>query len=74
MTAATFHSPRSFSGVRPARKESPLARFFNAIAEARTRAAMREIAMHRHLIPEDMLKKNGYVASLGDDSAFPFTR
>ena len=38
------------------------------------RAAMREIAMHRHLIPEDVLKQSGYVATVIQDGAHPFTR
>ena len=38
------------------------------------RQAMREIAMHRHLIPEDMLKKAGYTATASNDGAYPFTR
>jgi hypothetical protein len=38
------------------------------------RAAMREIARHRHLIPEDVLKQSGYVATVTQDGAYPFTR
>jgi hypothetical protein len=30
--------------------------------------------MHRHLVPEDLLKKYGYTATLNDDSKLPFTR
>jgi hypothetical protein len=30
-----------------------LARFFDAMIEARMRQAMRELAMHRHLMPEN---------------------
>jgi len=45
-----------------------------AVAEARMRQAVRELAMHRHLVPEDLLKKYGYTATLADDSAYPFTR
>jgi hypothetical protein len=47
------------------------------MAEARMRQAIRELAMHRNLVPEDLLKKYGYAANaatLRDDSAYPFTR
>ena len=74
MTAATFHAPTAFAEPRPAAKRSLLMRFFDAMAEARMRQAVRELAMHRHLVPEDLLKKHGYTATLGDDGAFPFTR
>jgi hypothetical protein len=30
-----------------------LARFYDALIEARMRQAMRELAMHRHLMPEN---------------------
>ena len=74
MTAATFHAPTAFPEARPEPKRSLLVRFFDAMAEARMRQAVRELAMHRHLVPEDLLKKYGYTATLADDSAYPFTR
>ena len=74
MTAATFHAPTAFPQSQPARKRSLLARFFDAMAEARMRQAVRELAMHRNLVPEDLLKKYGYTATVQDDSAYPFTR
>ena len=74
MTAATFHAPTAFPEIQPAAKRSLLARFFDAMAEARMRQAVRELAMHRYLVPEDLLKKYGYTATLADDGAFPFTR
>ena len=74
MTAATFHTPTAFPATHPAPKRSLLARFFDAMAEARMRQAVRELAMHRNLVPEDLLKKYGYTATLQDDSAYPFTR
>jgi len=51
-----------------------LARFYDALLEARMRQAMREIAMHRHLIPADILKEAGYRATVTKDGALPFTR
>ncbi len=74
MTAATFHTARPLSDAPASRKPGLLARLFDAMAEARMRQAVRELAMHRHLVPEDLLKKYGYTATLSDDSAYPFTR
>jgi hypothetical protein len=66
--------PVSLPETRKVSAKSVFARFYAALIESRMRAAMREIAMHRHLVPEDVLKKTGYAASLSDDSAFPFTK
>jgi hypothetical protein len=74
MTATTFHTPSAFPEAQSERKPGFFARLFDAMAEARMRQAMRELAMHRHLAPEDLLKKHGYAATLSDDSAYPFTR
>jgi hypothetical protein len=74
MTAATFHTPTALPQARSERKPGFFARLFDAMAEARMQAAMRELRMHRHLIPEDVLKKAGYAATLSDDGAYPFTR
>jgi hypothetical protein len=74
MTAAIFHTPTALPEAGTMRKRGLLARFFDAMAEARMRQAVRELAMHRHLIPEDLLKKYGYSATLEDDSTFPSTR
>src|SRR4029077_6001463 len=71
--AAPSHAPSAVPEIRPAAKRSLLARFFDAMAEARMRQAVRELAMHRHLVPEALLKKYGYTATLADDSAYPFT-
>ena len=49
-------------------------RFYDAVVEARMRQALRELALHRHLIPEEVLKKAGYTATVSDDGAYPFTR
>ena len=73
MTTATLRLSIPISAERTPRK-SLLARLYHAFVEARMRAAMRELAMHRHLIPEDMLKKAGYTATASNDGAYPFTR
>ena len=74
MTAATFHTRTASPEGRTERKPGFLARLFEAMAEARMRQAVRELAMHRHLVPEDLLKKYGYTATLSDGSKLPFTR
>ena len=74
MTAATFHTPTAVPQARTERKRGFFARFFDAMVEARMHQAVRELAMHRHLVPEDMLKKYGYTATVENDSTFPFTR
>jgi hypothetical protein len=66
--------PVSLSETRKAAPKGLFARIYAALVEARMRAALRELAMHRHLGPEDVLKKAGYVASANDDSAYPFTK
>ncbi len=74
MTAATFHARTAFPDTPAGRKPRFWARLFDAMAEARMRQAVRELAMHRDLVPEDLLKKYGYTATLKDDSRLPFTR
>ena len=74
MAVATLRMPASLPETGKASTRGLLARFYDAVVEARMRAAVREIAMHRHLIPADVLQKSGYTATLRDDSAFPFTK
>lgn len=72
MTTAMFSLPAVYP--RTARKRGLFARFYDALIEARMRAAMREIAMHRHLIPSDILKTAGYEPTVTKDGTLPFTR
>jgi len=74
MAVATLRMPVTLPETRKVTAKSLFARAYAALIEARMRAAMRELAMYRHLIPEDALKQAGYVASTRDDSAFPFTK
>jgi hypothetical protein len=74
MSAATFHTPTALPEKRAAGKPSFWSRLFDAMMEARMRWAMLEINRRRHLVPEDLLKKNGYTATVNDDGSFPFTR
>ena len=74
MTAATFHTSTAFPHLRTERKPGFFARLFEGMMEARMRRAMLEIERHRHLVPEDLLKKTGYTATVNDDGRLPFTR
>jgi hypothetical protein len=74
MTAATFHTPTAFPAAPAEAKRGFWARLFDAMAEARMRQAVRELAMHQDLVPRDLLQKYGYTATLTDDSRLPFTR
>ncbi|HKS65178.1 MAG TPA: hypothetical protein VJT13_25980 [Xanthobacteraceae bacterium] len=74
MTTATLRISTPIPATRKAPRKSLLARMYDAFIEARMRAALREIAMRRHLVPEDVLKKAGYTATASNDSAYPFTR
>ena len=74
MTAATFHTRTAISETQSEPRPGFWARLFEGIAEARLHAAIRELERHRHLVPEDLLKKYGYTATLKDDSRLPFTR
>ena len=74
MTTATLRVSTSLPAARTEPRKSVLARFFDAIAAARMRQAMRELERHRHLIPPHLLKSTGTTATLNDDSKLPFTR
>lgn len=74
MTAATFHTPTALPEARTERKPGFFTRLYDAMIEARMRAAVRELNRHRSLVPEDLLRRNGYIATVNDDSRFPFTR
>lgn len=74
MAVATLRMPVTLPEGRKVSVKSLFARAYAALIEARMRAAMRELAMHRHLVPQDVLKQAGYVASITDDSVLPFTK
>jgi hypothetical protein len=50
------------------------ARVYDALVEARTRQAEREIRMHMHLIPQDVLKQNGLEATYKNADKLPFVK
>jgi len=74
MAVASLRMPVTLPETRKVSVKSLFARAYAALIEARMRAAMRELAMHRHLVPQDVLKTAGYVASIDNDSAYPFTK
>jgi len=74
MAVASLRMPVTLPETRKVSVKSLFARAYAALIEARMRAAMRELAMHRHLVPQDVLKQAGYVVSLSDDGAYPFTK
>ena len=64
---------------------SLLVRFYNALMEARMQAAMRELARHRHILPQEQVqpaavvpqgdvKQAGYRATYADAGMLPFVR
>ena len=71
MTTATLRMPVSLPEKQNVRSQGFFARLHAAFVEARMRAAMRELARHRHLIPADVLKEAGYGAASAND--YPFT-
>lgn len=50
-------APRSATTIAP--KKGFFARLMTALTEARMRQAMREVARHQHMIPENMRKEMG---------------
>jgi hypothetical protein len=48
-------SPKAASPKAAASRKSLFARFYDALIEARMRQAMRELALHRHLMPENSI-------------------
>lgn len=73
MTTVTLHHADPLSEAS-APRGNWFRRFLTAMMEARLRQAERELAMHRHLVPQDVLKDAGYSATQSDDSALPFVR
>ena len=59
MTTATLRLSSPVSAASGPAKKGLFARIYTAMMEARMRAAMREIAMRQHLVPEDLRKDLG---------------
>ena len=59
MTTATLRMTTALPRASVAPKKGLLTRFYNALIEARTRRAAREIAMYQHLLPENVRKDLG---------------
>lgn len=59
---------------RNAATKSIWARLWDALIEARMRQAEREIRMHLHLIPADVLRQSGLFANYKDANKLPFVK
>ena len=88
MATATFDLSTQLSPAAAAPKVAPqtaprkglFMRFMEAMMAARMRQAMRELALHQHLmppvdvVPQDELKRAGYTATQADAGLLPFVR
>jgi hypothetical protein len=50
------------------------ARIWDALVEARMRQAEREIRMHIHLVPADVLRESGFYANYKTAEKLPFVK
>ena len=73
LSAAGSAASAAKSAVSGSARRSLLRRFYDALVEARMRQAMREIAMHHHLVPDEVRTSAGHEAGLANDE-LPFTR
>lgn len=55
MTTAAYTGPLP-TAERAAPTKGVLARFYDALIEARMRQAIRELELHRHLLPKNILE------------------
>ena len=78
MNALTYDLRNAATTAKTAAPAKPAkgfwARFFDALVEARMRQAEREIRMHLHLVPTDVLKQSGYAANYKDAEKLPFVK
>lgn len=75
MTAITYgaHAPAPATEARTGAERGFWTRAWDAFVEARMRSAMREIRMHRHLLPAD-LEIAGNRISYKNEDQLPFVR
>jgi hypothetical protein len=59
MTTATLRLSTPIAAAAGPAKKGLFTRFYNALIDARTRRAAREIAMYQHLLPENVRKDLG---------------
>jgi hypothetical protein len=71
---AITYGARAPAIEQPARRESRFMRLFNSFAEARMKQAYREIARHRHLLPQEL--EEAAAARIGPrtEDELPFIR
>ena len=79
MATATLHLSAGLSAAKSAAsaagsvRKSLLRRVYDALIAARMRHAMQEIALHRHLVTDDVRISSGHEAGLANGQ-MPFTR
>jgi len=79
MNAITYEIRNAAAAVAAAKPVQPatkslLARFWDALIEARMRQAEREIRQHIHLVPKDVLAQSGFFANYSDAGKLPFVK
>ena len=79
MNALTYEMRSAAAAVavatpRNTATKSIWARLWDALIEARMRQAEREIRMHLHLIPADVLRDSGFFANYKDANKLPFVK
>ncbi len=78
MNALTYEMRSAAAAVTTAPRntatKSIWARLWDALIEARMRQAEREIRMHLHLIPADVLRQSGLFANYKDANKLPFVK
>ena len=76
MTALTYDLRQAAATAKAAKPEKKgfWTRTLDALIESRMRQAEREIRLHRHLIPANLLAENGFKANYKDASKLPFVK
>jgi hypothetical protein len=76
MTALTYDLRKAAATAKAAKpgKKGFWARTLDALIEARMRQAEREIRLHLHLVPANLLAENGFRANYKDASKLPFVK
>ena len=79
MNALTYEIRSAAAAVgaatpRETATKSIWARLWDALIEARMRQAEREIRMHLHLIPADVLRESGFFANYKSADKLPFVK
>jgi uncharacterized membrane protein len=78
MNALTYEMRSAAAAVTAAPRNTATktiwARLWDALIEARMRQAEREIRMHIHLVPADVLRESGFFANYRNAEKLPFVK